>query len=353
MKSARDADKVCRGFEAGDVSGRASLTDLTDRRSKQDHAKLVVALRDYFHAGHDQPIASPMGPGVGETTTQLANIQRERGYTPTELGATFVVVLHGALVNMVPTMFWTAMYIFSQPTLLGRLREELPSVITRERSREDGKHKVLVNVGKIDATCPLLLSVLRETQRLVSLGTLHRRALQDTLIHCDGNAGEGPRQYLFKQGTAMLLSIKWNHSDPAIWGDDVNEFDADRFTKNKINSQDLVEAHERGKKEKASSHDTDETVRLRKKAYLPFGGGKELCPGRHFATSEILGTMVILALGYDIAAHDGGVLKLPEFAPPKMTQTTARAGPNADLRAQVQRRSGWEDVVWGVREAGK
>lgn len=208
MKSARDADKVCRGFEAGDVSGRASLTDLTDRRSKQDHAKLVVALRDYFDAGHDQPIASPIGPGVGETTTQLANIQRERGYTPTEFGATFVVVLHGALVNMVPTMFWTAMYIFSQPTLLGRLREELPSVITRERSREDGKDKVLVNVGKIDATCPLLLSVLRETQRLVSLGTLHRRALQDTLIHCDGNAGEGPRQYLFKQGTAMLLSIK-------------------------------------------------------------------------------------------------------------------------------------------------
>lgn len=137
-------------------------------------------------------------------------------------------------------MFWTAMYIFSQPTLLGRLREELPSVITRERSREEGKDKVLVHVGKIDATGPLLLSVLRETQRLVSLGTLRRRALQDTLIHCDGNAGEGPRQYLFKQGTAMLLSIKWNHSDPAIWGDDVNEFDADRFTKDKINSQDSV-----------------------------------------------------------------------------------------------------------------
>lgn len=82
MKSARDADKVCRGFDAGDVSGRAPLTDLTDRRSKQDYAKLVVALRDYFDAGHDQPIASPIGPGVGETTTQLANIQRERGYTP-------------------------------------------------------------------------------------------------------------------------------------------------------------------------------------------------------------------------------------------------------------------------------
>lgn len=50
----------------------------------------------------------------------------------------------------------------------------------------------------------------------------------------------------------MLLSIKWNHSDSAIWGDDVNEFDADRFTKDKINSQDLVEAHDRGEKEKAS-----------------------------------------------------------------------------------------------------
>ncbi|KEQ78829.1 cytochrome P450 [Aureobasidium pullulans EXF-150] len=303
---------------------------------------------------HDIP--SPSLPGtvanedqgeVGPTTTKLAEIQRQVGYTATELGATYTVVLHGALVNMVPTMFWFAMYVFTQRNLLEQLRIEVAVAVSMDRATgKNCQRNAFVNSGNIDKTCPLLLSTLRETQRLVSLGTLHRRALKDTVIPgLDENGNE--RSYLLKKGTAMLLSIKWNHRDPLIWGASVNDFVADRFFDGENKRQDPVGVEER------VAHDDDHTGtdarNLRRKAYMPFGGGKELCPGPNFATSEMLGTMVILILGYDIRRKDGGVLDLPKFAPPKMTQTTARPHPGADLQATVSRREGWEDILWSVR----
>ncbi|THY99138.1 cytochrome P450 [Aureobasidium pullulans] len=346
--------KTYWGYEAGDVSGRAPLTDLTDRRSKRDHADLVAALYDYFHQRHDIP--SPSLPGtvanedqgeVGLTTTKLAEIQRQVGYTATELGATYTVVLHGALVNMVPTTFWFAMYVFTQRNLLEQLRIEVAVAVSMDRATgKNCQRNAFVNSGNIDKTCPLLLSTLRETQRLVSLGTPHRRALKDTVIPgLDENGNE--RSYLLKKGTAMLLSIKCNHRDPLIWGASVNDFVADRFFDGENKRQDPVGVEER------VAHDDDHTGtdarNLRRKAYMPFGGGKELCPGPNFATSEMLGTMVILILGYDIRRKDGGVLDLPKFAQPKMTQTTARPHPGADLQATVSRREGWEDILWSVR----
>ncbi|CAK4034141.1 cytochrome P450 [Lecanosticta acicola] len=329
------------GFEAGDITGRAPLTDLTDLRSQKDHAKLVAVLRDYFASRADED------SNVGLTTSALAKVQREAGYTPVGLGATYVVILHGALANMVPTMFWTVMYAFTQPRLIARLRAELAQAgIVIEATRPDGMRECRIRVGEIEKTCPLLLSALRETQRLVSIGTLHRRVLADTVIYDDAKDGEARRTYLLKKGTAMLLSIKWNHRDPEIWGPHVDEFDTNRFYRDKSRTQDPVTAQEDWR-----NGDADlggDAMRQRKKAYLPFGGGKELCPGRSFATSEILGTMVLLILGYDITGADGLALKLPEYAPPKMTQTTARPHPSADLRARVRRREGWEDVFWSA-----
>ena len=35
-------------------------------------------------------------------------------------------------------------------------------------------------------------------------------------------------------------------------------------------------------------------------AYLPFGGGPGICPGRHFARQEVLTTLAVLALRFDI-----------------------------------------------------
>ena len=49
-------------------------------------------------------------------------------------------------------------------------------------------------------------------------------------------------------------------------------------------------------------------------AFRAFGGGKTLCPGRHFATNEILAFVAMIVLMFDIDSPDGGKqgLRIPE-----------------------------------------
>jgi len=50
---------------------------------------------------------------------------------------------------------------------------------------------------------------------------------------------------------------------------------------------------------------------LRKAGYIPFGGGKHLCPGRNIAFAEILGTLAALLLGFEVRGTDGGLIQVP------------------------------------------
>ena len=84
-----------------------------------------------------------------------------------------------------------------------------------------------------------------------------------------------------------------------------------------------------------------------KKAYFPFSGGKHLCPGMHFAFTEILGTISPLVLGFDIVGTDGELLKVPKIARSTMAEAVTKPeGKGLELGAKFTKRKGWEDVVW-------
>lgn len=44
--------------------------------------------------------------------------------------------------------------------------------------------------------------------------------------------------------------------------------------------------------------------------WLPFGGGQRMCPGRHFAKNEILGTFALLFTRYDLQLIDSNQAKV-------------------------------------------
>jgi cytochrome P450 len=48
--------------------------------------------------------------------------------------------------------------------------------------------------------------------------------------------------------------------------------------------------------------------------YFPFGGGKHLCPGRHFAFTEVMSFVATIVYGFDISMADGSL----DFKTPKM-----------------------------------
>jgi cytochrome P450 len=40
-------------------------------------------------------------------------------------------------------------------------------------------------------------------------------------------------------------------------------------------------------------------------AYMPFGGGRNLCPGRHFTFAKVFGKAAAIVLSFDFISRDG------------------------------------------------
>ena len=308
---------------------------------------MVDALEAYFAARHDLPTSTDADQieQAARMTVDTVELERQHGFSATEIAATYVTIVHGALVNVVPTIFWTVAWVFSRPSLVARLREELLAAISlSDTTRTYGTRTASLDLGLLESACPLLLSVFRETQRLAAVGTLHRRVLEGTVVFEDqSNQKDTGSSFLLKKGTSILMPVTNNQRDERVWGPTANDYDPDRFMRHQP-EKDAQHVHF-GEKGSAESE------RLRKQAYYPFGGGKELCPGRSFATREALGTTAMLVLGFDIRAADGGCFKAPRFGPSKMTAATARPHVDSDLRISLSRRQGWENVIWTVNTA--
>ena len=115
------------------------------------------------------------------------------------------------------------------------------------------------------------------------------------------------------------------HTDPAVWGPDVSKFNHKRFTKdNRIQS----------------------SQKLNPKALRAFGGGTTLSPGRHFATTEILATVVMFILRYDlIPLHN-------RWTPPKTEKTNIAAvvmEPDTDITVRVLPRESSTNCNWDFK----
>lgn len=279
---------------------------------------------------------------MSELTAETIAMQKQYGFSAGDLAAAYIQVIHASLLNVVPTVFWVLAHVFSRRQLLSSLREEVIKAVKQQDSQGGGK-QVAIDVGRMDSACPKLLAVFREAHRLASVETLHRRVLDNTfLTEEDGIDG---RSYLFKRGVTVMIPTTVSLRDQRLWGDTAEEFDTERFLEQAYKQPKSKDSHTELKGLNSISN-------LRRKAYFPFGGGKELCPGRNFATTEVMGMLAVLISGFDISSLDGSAISLPRAGKPKLTTGTARPDQTADLRAGIPRRPGWENIVWDVAIVG-
>ncbi|KAK3987135.1 cytochrome P450, partial [Cladorrhinum sp. PSN332] len=166
-----------------------------------------------------------------------------------ELGNSFAV-----LVSSAPTALWGIYHIFSSNKVLTDVRKE---VLDLDRDEPDATN--VLDLADIKNVCPILLSVFQETLRHRSLATSPKKILQDVIL-------DGP--YLLKKGSMLLLPAPVQRTDTNNWGEDALEFDHLRFVnKNK---------------------------KWNRTAFRSFGCGHVLCPGRHFASTEIMALAAII-----------------------------------------------------------
>ncbi|KAL1860380.1 hypothetical protein Daus18300_009293 [Diaporthe australafricana] len=158
-----------------------------------------------------------------------------------ELGNTFAV-----LGNSTPCALWVLYHIFSDNQVLADVRREVSALVV-----EDGTSSS-IDLASIKVSCPVLLSTFQETMRYRATNSGPRVVLED-------------------------------HTDTLAWGNDADKFDHMRFAQTPGPGQ----------------------KRPNRVAFRAFGGGHVLCPGRHFASTEIMALAAFLVLQFDVVPVAG------------------------------------------------
>jgi cytochrome P450 len=280
-------------------------------------AAVQSALMKYYSARHD------LEPDVSRLAKVRAAVCREYGFTDLEIGKMEVALLQVATSNAIPTSFWTLIFIASSPSLVASIRQELMYIF----KVISPKKELSLNISCFSSHCPLLVSTYQEATRLANSQVVTRRVMADTTI------SDGKSSYLLKKGADVQMPAGVNHMASTNWGTNASDFDARRFLQ---------------REEKASMNDKEkEEFKTQKRSFFPFGGGKHLCPGRSFAFAEILGTIAILVLGFDITGSDGELLKVPKIGRASLAEAIVKPGADGlKIGAKFTRRKGWENVVW-------
>ncbi|WP_223778436.1 cytochrome P450 [Streptomyces sp. 135] len=236
-------------------------------------------------------------PGSGEVLDE-ANIRNQV--------ITFLIAGHETTSG---TLSFALYHLLKNPAVLHRAQAEVDalwgSAPDPEPSYED--------VGRLR----YVRQVLNEALRLwPTAPAFQRRALADTTL--------GGRHRM-KAGEFVVVLTPMLHRDP-VWGDNVEEFDPDRFA---------PEA---------------EAVRS-PHAYKPFGTGERACIGRQFALHEATMLLGMLIHRYRFIDHRGYELKVKEtltLKPDGFTMTLAARTPEDRERS----RSNLRELVSLTREDG-
>ncbi|KAI0903585.1 cytochrome P450 [Ustulina deusta] len=226
-------------------------------------------------------------PDVSKVVSERQHILRDGGMSLEDAAkqeTSFCVAMFG---NTVPTLFWTIYELFSRPSLLAEVREEIAtSAVSEVTKRFEGTDvsQFVLDVAALKTKCPLLLSSFQEVQRTHSIHANIRKVLTDTLLD-DG-------RYLLRKGNYCLIPSSSVHESTLVWGESATFFDPYRFMAK--NARNFSRGDSKSNIPPPSS-------------FLGWGTPPHLCPARQFAATEILVIVALLILRVDLVpSRDNG-----------------------------------------------
>lgn len=168
---------------------------------------------------------------------------------------TLTGVLWGSLGNTIPAVFWFLFYVLRDKKAIENIKQEIDTYLPMF-SLDNDVDDSIINQWTIEKlnSCIYLESAVNETLRLVGASLITRKCNQQTqLVLHDGHTLH------VKPNETIAWFAAITHRDPNIFPNP-NEFIFDRFL-----------------------YKHAETF----PGFIPFGGGKSMCPGRFFAKNEI------------------------------------------------------------------
>ena len=258
--------------------------------------------------------------------------------------STILTLYCRASLNSITAVFWTIFEVFARPELLSRIRDIAQSAYGA-RAQESESMRL--------GNDPLLQSIFAEITRLRVVGLIAR-------VPTGGDYQLGP--WSIPKGSILASSSRTAALNKNIWNagtedepHPLEEFWEERFLvyPDKPNSGPLRQRKDvpgSAKQDPAPSsspqphpsgaNPSSPTFSLKglNGAYIPFGGGVGICPGRHFARQEVVCTLARLALQYDLE------LLVPQGWQPKMDTAffpTGTLPPAQKVRFRIRGRAAY------------
>ncbi|KAG7093355.1 hypothetical protein E1B28_007036 [Marasmius oreades] len=209
---------------------------------------------------------------------------------------TFLIAGHETSSGMMSFMTY---YLLKNPSTMRKLQAEVDEVLGGEPAQYQDLSKM-----------PYLIAVMRETLRLSPTAPMRAvTPLEDTTL-LNG-------KYAVKAGQPISVNSWMLHRDPAVWGDDANDFRPERMLDGKFET-------------------------LPPNSWQPFGFGMRGCIGRPFAWQEVSLVMASIVQKFDLEFVDPSYnleLKQALTVKPKDLYIRARlrtAGPRLLKAPRVQ-----------------
>jgi cytochrome P450 len=232
--------------------------NLTARRSVQARKDLVEAFYDYFIAGKYKEGSDFVQAHYQHKVDQGAT---ERDIARFEIGAMVAI-----LSNTIPAAFWVLYHSISDAVILEECKQEVLACCKVQGDT------YTIDISEVTRSCPLLLSILKESLRFHGTGISVRIVTQDHML--DG-------KYLLKKDGVVMIPGPVQHTSSSAYGNNVNSFDHKRFVRTP------------GRKQPAPV------------AFRGFGGGSTLCPGRHFASTVVLAFVALAIVQFEFEPVKG------------------------------------------------
>ncbi|GAM89081.1 hypothetical protein ANO11243_071160 [Dothideomycetidae sp. 11243] len=287
-------------FEKGMISILLGiLPSVTARKPTAAREKVLRAFMEYYKSGG---LADASALARNRYEAAIRHNMPLEDIARLEIGSALAVV-----VNITPAAFWALLLFYSTPGLLQDVRSELDACIAM--GTEDGVRVRTIDVAAIKNGCPLLMSSYQEMLRFRAIGNSVREVMEDTLL--DG--------HLLKKGAMLQMPTRVIHENDKLWGD--TGFLPRRFLK-------------------------ESEPKPRDMWFRAWGGGKTLCPGRHFATTMVVAVVALFAARLDMKPIKG-TWPLPTAA--KSGMTAGIMQPDYDVEVEITSRPGYEDARWAIR----
>ncbi|KAK9319634.1 cytochrome P450 [Lipomyces orientalis] len=187
-----------------------------------------------------------------------------------DIAGFFFSILIGSKSNSVPGAFWMLSNIVADV----ELKAEIEEIIAKQYDAVTGEFDWTALLQN-----PLISSCFKETMRLNGNTMPARQVMEDITLKVASRSNGDARDVLFRKGSSIVMPGNIVHWNPDVYPDPM-KWMGKRFLEE--NQGVLIQGGST------------------RRAYIPWGGGADMCPGRHLALLEAVIQLVYTLVRFDI-----------------------------------------------------